>query len=241
LIIRIVTVKDFKSARVAVWWAGFFNLLIIATFAVIGVGCRALFPNLASWDLASPQIASGALPPVIGGLLLSALLAAMMSTTDSLLLTAGSAVAHDIYTKMINPDATEKQKLLVGRVVSLLVGVIPFVLIFTPYFQGTLIQFIVASSVALAASTFFGPIIVGLRWTRATKEGCIWAMILGFFGDAIWLILKKPFGINEVLVGLTVSLLALVIVSYNTARTPRSQLEILWTREELDAKGVLAD
>ena len=241
LLIRIVTVKDFRSARVAVWWAGLFNIIIITGFAVIGVGCMALFPNLAAWDLASPQIASGVLPPLMGGLLLSALLAAMMSTTDSLLLTAGSAVAHDIYAKMINPEATEKQKLFIGRIASLLIGVIPFALIFTPYFKGALIQFIVASSVALAASTFFGPIIIGLSWTRATKEGCIWAMILGFIADSTWLILKKPFGIHEVLVGLTVSLLVLIIVSYNTNRTPRSQLEIIWTKEELDAKGVPAD
>lgn len=238
LLIRIVTVKNFKEARIAVWWAGLFNIIIITGFAVIGVGCRVLFPQLASWDLASPTVASGVLPPLLGGLLLSALLAAMMSTTDSLLLTAGSAVAHDIYAKIINPEATGKQKLFIGRVVSLVVGVVPFVLIFTPYFKGALIQFIVASSVALAASTFFGPIIIGLCWKRATKQGCIWAMILGFFADAIWLILKKPFGIHEVLVGLAVSLLALIIVSYNTPQTPREQLEIIWTQKELEAAGI---
>jgi Na+/proline symporter len=238
LLIRIVTVRNFKEARIAVWWAGLFNIIIITGFAAIGVGCRALFPQLARWDLASPTIASSVLPPLLGGLLLSALLAAMMSTTDSLLLTAGSAVAHDIYAKIINPQATEKQKLFIGRVVSLIVGVIPFLLIFTPYFKGALIQFIVASSVALAASTFFGPIIVGLCWKRATKQGCILAMILGFFADAIWLILEKPFGIHEVLVGLSVSLLVLIIVSLNTPQTPREQLEIIWTKEELDAAGI---
>jgi SSS family transporter len=238
LLIRIVTVKNYKEARIAVWWAALFNILIITGFAAIGVGCRALFPQLASWDLASPTVASSVLPPLLGGLLLSALLAAMMSTTDSLLLTAGSAVAHDIYAKMINPEATEKQKLFIGRVASLLVGVIPFALIFTPYFKGALIQFIVASSVALAASTFFGPIIIGLTWKRATKQGCIWAMTLGFFADAIWLLLKKPLGIHEVLVGLTVSLLALIVISYNTPQTPREQLEVIWTQKELEEAGI---
>ncbi len=67
LLIRIVTVKNSNQARIAVWWAGFFNIIIITSFAVIGVGCRVLFPNLAAWDLASPQIASALLPPIIGG------------------------------------------------------------------------------------------------------------------------------------------------------------------------------
>ena len=63
-------------------------------------------------------------------------------------------------------------------------------------------------------------------------------MILGFIADAIWLLLKKPFGIHEVLVGLTVSLLALIIISYNTPETPREQLEIIWTKKELDEAGI---
>ena len=62
-------------------------------------------------------------------------------------------------------------------------------------------------------------------------------MILGFFADAIWLILEKPFGIHEVLIGLPVSLLVLIIVSYATPQTPREQLEIIWTKKELDAAG----
>jgi len=225
MLIRFVTVKNFKSARVAVWWAGLFNMIIIFSFAVIGVGARALFPQLATVDLASPQVASGALPPLIGGLLLSALFAAMMSTTDSLLLTAGSAISHDLYGNIINPNATEKQKLVIARLASLVVGVIPFVLIFTPYFKGTIIQMIVAASVALAASTFFAPLIVGLNWKRATKEGVIVAMIMGFVADLVWLWLKKPFGISEVMVGTGVALICFFIVSYLTPEPSTEQIE----------------
>lgn len=234
LLIRIVSVKNWKSARQAVWWAAVFNLTLVVGFSIIGIGGRVIFPNLATWDLASPMIASGVLPPLIGGFLLSALIAAMMSTTDSLLLVAGSAIAHDIYAKMINPEASEKQKLKIGRIVSGLIGIIPFMLIFTPYFKGTLIQFIVASSVALVSCTFWAPLVIGLRWIRGTKEGCIWAMILGFLADLGWLLAGKPWGLNEVYAGMVMSIAAFIVVSYMTPKTSVEQLGLVFSTQELE-------
>ena len=56
--------------------------------------------------LATPEIAG--LPYVISGLVAAGGLAAALSTADGLLLTIANALSHDLYYKMINPDASTK-------------------------------------------------------------------------------------------------------------------------------------
>jgi cation/acetate symporter len=54
--------------------------------------------------LATPEIAG--LPYVISGLVAAGGLAAALSTADGLLLTIANALSHDLYYKMINPNAS---------------------------------------------------------------------------------------------------------------------------------------
>ena len=44
-------------------------------------------------------------------------LAAALSTASGLLLVISSSIAHDLYYRVINPNASEKQRLLLGRAV----------------------------------------------------------------------------------------------------------------------------
>ena len=78
---------------------------------------------------------------------------------SGLLLVISSSVAHDLYYRIINPKATEGQRLLVGRMVIGLAVVIAGLLgIFPPGF----VSQVVAFAFGLAAASFFPAIILGI-------------------------------------------------------------------------------
>ena len=70
--------------------------------------------------LSTPEIAG--LPYVISGLVAAGGLAAALSTADGLLLAIANALSHDIYYKMLDPNAPTIRRLTVARVLLVLRG-----------------------------------------------------------------------------------------------------------------------
>ena len=64
--------------------------------------------------LSTPEVAK--LAPWVIALVATGGLAAALSTASGLLLVISSSIAHDVYYRIINPNATEAQRLMVGRV-----------------------------------------------------------------------------------------------------------------------------
>jgi cation/acetate symporter len=73
--------------------------------------------------LATPEIAG--LPYVISGLVAAGGLAAALSTADGLLLTIANAMSHDLYYKMIDPNASTVRRLAVSKGLLLVVALLP--------------------------------------------------------------------------------------------------------------------
>ena len=71
--------------------------------------------------LSTPEIAG--LPYVISGLVAAGGLAAALSTADGLLLAIANALSHDIYYKMLDPNAPTVRRLTVARVLLFFVAV----------------------------------------------------------------------------------------------------------------------
>ena len=124
--------------------------------------------------LASPEI--GGLPAPIVGLVAAGALAAALSTASGLLLVISSSVANDVYYKRVNPGATEKQQLLVGRItMGFAILVAGYLGINPPGFVGE----VVALAFGLAAASFFPILVLGIFWKKATAMGAAAGMIAG--------------------------------------------------------------
>jgi len=124
--------------------------------------------------MATPEIAN--LGVFVIGLVAAGAMAAALSTAGGLLITISSSFAHDIYYRVLKPDATEQKRLNVGRwsivVATLLAGIIAL----DP--PGAITQ-IVAWAFALASGTFFPALVLGVWWKRANAYGVTWGMIIG--------------------------------------------------------------
>ena len=170
--------------------------------------------------LATPEIAG--LPAVISGLVAAGGMAAAMSTADGLLLAIANALSHDLYYKIVDPSADTKKRLIVARILLLLLGGAGA---FVASLQLTSILGAVAWAFDFAASGLFFPLVLGVWWKRANKQGAIAGMALGFLAGTLYLVNIKWLGGAEwfyidhlrfAIIGMPVSLVAMVVVSLMT-------------------------
>jgi len=185
--------------------------------------------------LSTPEVAR--LAPWVVGLVAAGGLAAALSTAAGLLLVISSSIAHDIYARLINPEASEARRLLVGRVMIFLAVVVAG--IFGIYPPGFVAQ-VVAFAFGFAAASFFPVILLGIFDSRTNRAGAIWGMVVGLGFTAFYIIGNKYFGMPTFLwgisaegigtVGMVLNLVVTFVVSRLTAPPP---LEIRKMVEEV--------
>ena len=133
--------------------------------------------------LANPEI--GGLPAWVIGLVAAGGLAAALSTAAGLLLAIGASISHDLYYRVVNKSASERQRLLVARVViGLSVMCAGYFGIHPPGF----VTQVVAWAFGMAAASFFPAIILGIFTTSTTREGAIAGMVVGMVFTATYII-----------------------------------------------------
>lgn len=178
--------------------------------------------------LSTPEVAR--LAPWVIALVAAGGLAAALSTASGLLLVISSSIAHDVYYRIINPEATETQRLMVGRImVGFAVAIAGYFGVNPPGFVAEVVAF----AFGLAAASFFPAIFLGIFDGRTNKEGAIAGMVTGlvftagyivgvkFYGMSPWLFNISPEGIG------TVGMMLNFIVTFVVSRfTPAPSLEI---------------
>ncbi len=170
--------------------------------------------------LATPEIAG--LPFVISGLVAAGGMAAAMSTADGLLLAIANALSHDLYYKMIDPTADTRKRLVAARVLLIGIGAAG-ALVASLKLTGILGA--VAWAFNFAASGLFFPLVLGIWWKRANRQGAIAGMALGFLAGTAYLIYVRFLGgepwigldhLRFGIIGMAVSLVAMVVVTRMT-------------------------
>ena len=124
--------------------------------------------------LATPEIAG--LPYVISGLVAAGGLAAALSTADGLLLTIANALSHDLYYKMIDPNAPTSRRVLLSKVLLLVVAVLAALVAAQ---KPADILFLVSAAFSLAAAGFFPALVLGIFWKRTTGIAASLGMVAG--------------------------------------------------------------
>ena len=124
--------------------------------------------------LAIPEIAG--LPYVISGLVAAGALAAALSTADGLLLTITGALSHDVYYKVLRPNASTHWRLVVSKTLLLVVAVLAAAVASQ---KPATILAMVAWAFSLAGAAFFPALVLGIFWKRANRAGAVAGMLIG--------------------------------------------------------------
>lgn len=182
--------------------------------------------------LSTPEVAK--LAPWVIALVAAGGLAAALSTASGLLLVISSAIAHDVYYRILRPDASESQQVFVGRVmVGLAVALAGYFGINPPGFVAQVVAF----AFGLAASSFFPIIVLGIFDRRTNREGAIAGMITGlvftlfyivgvkFGGMQPWFFGVSPEGIGTL--GMIINFIVTLVVSRLTPPPPAAIQEMV--------------
>lgn len=141
--------------------------------------------------LATPEMAE--LSGWIIALVAAGGLAAALSTAAGLLLVISSSISHDLYYRIINPQASERQRLKVGRVmIGLAVIVAGIFGIYPPGFVAEVVAF----AFGLAAASFFPAIVLGIFSRRIGTVPAVSGMVVGIVFTASYIIGNRFFGMS---------------------------------------------
>jgi cation/acetate symporter len=204
ILMRFFTVPNAKAARSSVVWAmfliGFFYLL--TTF--IGFGARAFLGEGGveaagkGGNLAAPNLAQflGGGEGTFGGDLFLAVIAGVafatiLAVVAGLVLSASSAVAHDLWSSIIRKHRdSEDEEVVVARIAAFAIGVIAIVVAVIGG-SGLNVSFMVGLAFAVAASANFPALLLALTWRRFNTTGAMTGVILGVV-SSIFLVIVSP-------------------------------------------------
>lgn len=202
ILMRFFTVGNAKEARKSVFYAtGFIGYFYILTFvigfgAIILVGTRPEYMEtilkdgkevvqlIGGTNMAAIHLAHVAGGDLFLGFISAVAFATILAVVAGLALSGASAVSHDLYAGVINPNATEKDELRVSRIATLALGVVAIILGLV--FEKQNIAFMVGLAFSIAASANFPVLLLSMYWKKLSTRG---AVIGGYVGLASALIL----------------------------------------------------
>ncbi len=184
---RFYVVPDAKDARWSVVWGLFFICLLYWSAPIYSAFGKILSSNPEVGALAKDAIVVytaqlGDVYPLIVGFLAAGAVSAAFSTVSGLLVAGASAFSHDLYYKVINPDASEHVQMLMARVGTVLMAI---VVTAVALLQLGLIAQLVAVAFSLAGCTIFPLFLLGIWWSGSNRAGA-WAGLL--VGSAVSLV-----------------------------------------------------
>lgn len=253
---RYFTAPTGRAARTTTVWVLILVGIFYALALMMGTAAREIIPGAVRdhpWlaeltvdgVLRVPEHALPVLGRIYGdqaglGLISAAALIAVMSTVAGLLLASATSWGHDVYERHINPRATQRQAVWVGRTFTLAAAGIAALLAillgpgsFTPAMP-SLVATMVTWAFAIAGSALTPVVVLAIWWHRTTAAGAVAGMATGAV-SAIAMFLSASFmdpsALRELLAAptLVAAPLAIVVTVLVSLRTsPPEGVESDW-------------
>ncbi|MEK6478840.1 sodium:solute symporter family protein [Catalinimonas sp. 4WD22] len=206
------------------------SLIVFPTIESMREAFPNINPDIIQNDFAYPAMLSY-LPTGFLGLVVASLIAAFMSTISTQINWGSSYVVNDFYKRFVNPEATEKQQVNVGRISTVLL------LIVTGLFALLLRNALQAFDILLQVGAGTGLIFI-LRWFwwRINAYSELAAMVISFL-VALYLEFLHPFTGMELpstggklLLGVGVTTIGWLVVTFLTRPTDTETLRSFYKR-----------
>ena len=232
---RVFTARSPKVAKWGGTTAAVYCLLYGVAGALIGTAASTFLPDVEASDDVYAQIAESILPVGISGIVLAAAVAAMMSTASGALIATATVARTDVkplLARLVNRGADDTEKadrdsratdLHSDRLYVVVLGIVVIVI-------AALLNDVVAA-LTVAYDILVGGLLVsilgGFLWKRATGTGALWSMIAGTVVTLGTMVAVGDVLANQpIYFGLAASLVAYVVGSLLTTRTPADVLEV---------------
>ncbi|MBT3202290.1 MAG: sodium:solute symporter family protein [Phycisphaerales bacterium] len=222
---RIFASKNAKGARTAVIMLIFVALAIELLIIACAWVSSSMIPDPENGRYVLIYAARHFMPMALGVVFMVTVVGIIISTADSFLLVPATTFIKDVYLNHINPKASEKRIVFLSRMMVLTFGIIAYVISLAFAESTTVFE------KALYAYTIYGAaitpcLVAALFWKRATSWGAVSSIVAGTVVTLVWgeigaikeSLPKYLSGLDAALPAITVSVLALVIVSLLTPK-----------------------
>ena len=173
---RMLATRNEQEARLAGWVFLVVNYLVRSwLWVLVALAALVLLPDQADWELSYPTLAVQFLPPGVLGLVVVSLVAAFMSTVSTSVNWGASYLTHDLYQRFLRPNASQRELLLVGQLMSVILLVLGVITALISDSIGTVFRLVIAIGT--------GPgVVLVLRWFwwRINAAAELAAMLCGF-------------------------------------------------------------
>ena len=201
VLMRFFTVGNAKEARKSVVYATGFIAYFWVIITIVGFGAIA-FLNSADGAqyfvdgtlFGGNNMASVHLSHMLGGnaflgFISAVAFATILAVVSGLTLAGASAISHDIYANVINPEASDEKIVKISKITVVIVGIIGVTLGIA--FESQNIAYMVGLAFGIAASANFPILFLSIYWRGLTTKG---AFIGGFIGliTAVTLVILGP-------------------------------------------------
>ncbi len=176
--------KDSSSARNGLILGSLLITIVFVACGVIAISFNSLYPEIleagfpmgmADAEPALLNFINSSFSPFVIALSAIGLAAASMSCADTFATSGASCLSRDVYQRFIKPDATMKEMLMINRVSVLII--VAGATIGSFLIDGILDAIHIATFIASAS--YFFPLMGGIYWKRATKEGALAGLVVG--------------------------------------------------------------
>jgi SSS family solute:Na+ symporter len=151
---------------------------------------------------------------------------------------SGTYFSWDIYKKIINPGASEETVIRVSRISVFAAAVITLLMALNP---PEMLVWLIWAGIGIMFATFSVPLLAGLYWRRATREGAIAAMGLGLLSSlafgAITYFKIAALPVHFSLFGFIIAIIAMVVVSMLTSPHREEVLDATLTGWYIQKRG----
>lgn len=201
VLMRFFTVGNAKEARKSVVYATGFIAYFWIIITIVGFGAIAFLNSAEGAQyftegklFGGNNMASVHLSHMLGGnaflgFISAVAFATILAVVSGLTLAGASAISHDIYANVINPEASDEKIVKISKLTVIVVGIVGVTLGIA--FESQNIAYMVGLAFGIAASANFPILFLSIYWRGLTTKG---AFIGGFIGliTAVTLVILGP-------------------------------------------------
>src|SRR5699024_7397331 len=183
VVVRHMSMQSTKTVRTATLWSAIYNQAMAFSPYLLGLIGIIPLPNIADPEMVVSELAYTFFPGIFAAILLSAVMAAIMSTSDSILMQAGTILSRDVYQRFINKNADQNKMVFVSRLSILLAGVVGVIVAIK---QPPTVFALVIFAFGTLGNSFLVPYICSVYRKNSNKVGILSAMISGSISHILW-------------------------------------------------------
>lgn len=188
------SVRDERSATRAAYLAAALNFLGAPVMILPSLVGRKFLPDLIAQHRTADvyvMLVLGLLPVGMIGIIIAAMLSATMATVSADFNSMASVLTKDIYQRLLDPAATERRLVNVGRVVTLGLGALTVVLsLWIALSHSESLFHLMVTVFGLLIAPTLVPLLAGLTWRGLTRNGALAGFAVGLASGIILLSLK---------------------------------------------------